>query len=701
MNRPTGPTRRHLLKGAAAASTLPLALPGLAQAATPPRTSARRPVAKAANSLQPYASYWFPDSFPQDGEPDEGVVWTSLKQWTPDSDPDLPFNVSTVPLAERFTPRPANETARVDQARVSGLVSFGPTAGQPSQGASSVDGYAPTHWAYLDELVYWGGSSGEGIILAPHAPVIDAAHRAGVPVLGNVFLPPATYGGELRWTSELVQRTADGGFPLAGKLIEVARTYGFDGWFLNGETEGGDRQLGAQFAEFVAALREGAPELRITWYDAFTIEGRVEWQGALNDKNEQFFAQSDSLFVDFRWRSSTDRLAASAEHARGMDRDPYELWAGVDVESSGWDTDVDWDAFVPVEPADAAHVVSYGLYRPEWTWHGEEEQTPGRFHQRDDRFWTGEHHDPARPFGPGDWRPAARQIADRSTLTTLPFATTFNTGHGTAWYERGERTGDQEWLHLGLQTALPSRRWVVHGEGPRPTVGFDFAAAWGGGSSLLVTTGADFSGELELFRTRLPVDEDTVLTLVHRTENDSGPLRISVAVATEEPQTPGDRPEFTLLGEAASADGWTTTSVPLGAFAGERLAVLGVQLKPADLGGAEVRWRLGALSVGASEPAAPAPPTDVTITDTAADGDQTELRLRWNPPTGSTGPIHHYELHQLLPDGDRRYLGGTPGTAYYLPALRRSGAEEHTTIEIRAVDSGLLASDTVAVDHQW
>ena len=103
-----------------------------------------------------------------------------------------------MPLAARFTPTPANPTARAGQARIQSLVAFGPTAGNPSQGSATADYYAPTHWAYVDELVFWGGSSGEGLILAPNAPVVDAAHRHGVPVLGNIFLPPVAYGGQLQ-----------------------------------------------------------------------------------------------------------------------------------------------------------------------------------------------------------------------------------------------------------------------------------------------------------------------------------------------------------------------------------------------------------------------------------------------------------------------------------------------------------------------
>lgn len=175
---PRPPSRRRvLLAGAGAAAALLGAAPAAGAAG-------RR---GAADSLQPYASYWFPDSLPP-GTPGDGITWRSLADWTPEGDRDLAFNAASVPLAQRFTPVPANTTARAGQARIGALAAFAPTAGNPSQGSATADFYAPTHWAYLDELVFWGGSSGEGLILAPNAPVTDAAHRNGVPVLGTVAL---------------------------------------------------------------------------------------------------------------------------------------------------------------------------------------------------------------------------------------------------------------------------------------------------------------------------------------------------------------------------------------------------------------------------------------------------------------------------------------------------------------------------------
>ncbi|MFF0741604.1 endo-beta-N-acetylglucosaminidase [Streptomyces sp. NPDC004111] len=682
--------RRTLLT----ASTALLALPGAglvagAAHAVPGAAKDEGRDPSPLGTLQPYASYWFPDSFPEDREPDPGAVWRSLKAWRADDDPDLPFNRSTVPLSPRFTPPPANPTARVDRARVSALVSFGPTARNPSQGSATADYYALSHWAYLEELVFWGGSSGEGIVLAPNAPVVDAAHRNGVRVVGNVFLPPVAYGGSLKWTRELVQRDALGRFPLAAKLIEVARTHGFDGWFLNGETDaGGDRALAAEFEAFVAALRAGAPELSVTWYDAFNSEGRVGWQGALNDRNSAFFRHSRSLFVDFRWSPAT--LADSAAYATRMGRSPYDLMAGVDVEANGWNTRADWDAIVP---ATRDHVMGVGLYRPEWTLHSlpAQTRTPAQFHDRDDRFWTGGRTDPTAPDGPGNWRPAAQYAADRSTLTALPFATTFNTGHGVGWYEDGRRTGDAPWNQLGLQDLLPSRRWTVRTTGARPQVGFDFDAAWRGGSSLLVSGGFERTApvEVDLYRTRVEASS-AVVELTHRT--DSGE-----AAAVEVTVTGPGGVRRLRTTAVRTVNGWTTSTarLPRGT-----VHALGVRLTAAG----RVSWRLGALAVREHAAQAPERPRALRVTGrrttpaTPATPATAELRLRWEPVRGA----RHYEVHQVLPSGERRFLGGTAGSAYYVPSLRRTeGGERRSTLEVRAVGALFASSRPARTAHSW
>ncbi|MEU9244836.1 endo-beta-N-acetylglucosaminidase [Streptomyces sp. NPDC048385] len=669
------PSRRTVLVAATAAAGAAF-LPAPAAAAGTPKA--------AAAATPPYASYWYPDSFPS-GSPGSGITWRSLKTWTAAGDPDLAFNAASVPLAARFTPTPANTTARSGQARVQALVSFGPTSSNPSQGSATADYYALTHWAYLDELVFWGGSAGEGLILAPNAPIVDAAHRHGVPVLGNVFLPPTAYGGQLQWTRDLVQRDAGGHYPLAAQLVAVAAAHGFDGWFVNAETGGGDTALGTAVLGFLKELTSlaAAQGQRITWYDAMTVSGTVSWQGALDSQNQPFFQAADDMFVDFRWSAST--LASSGTKAARLGRSRYELWAGIDVESGGSDTFVNWDAIVP---GGSAHVTSIGFYRPEWTRnHLPATRTPGDFHAADDRFWTGRSLDPSRPDGTDPWRAPAVSVADRSTVSAVPFASVFNTGHGLHWYEDGEVASDTPWNHLGLQDRLPSRRWAVRTAGTRPTVTFDFADAWRGGSSVLVDGALDRPTVLDLYATRLPVTAQTVAELTYRT--DAGGVAVELAVATAEPAAAGAAPPYTYLPVTAPGDGWTTVTVPLTGLSGS-VHALGVRLT-ATAG--PVRWRLGGIAVreAVSTPAAPAGPRI-----TAADGGS--LRLAWD---AAPGAVRHYTLHRLLNDGTRRFLGATAQRAFFLTGLRPEQQETAARFEVRAVGELYTTSDPVTVTHTW
>ncbi|MGZ2356813.1 endo-beta-N-acetylglucosaminidase [Streptomyces sp. 372A] len=679
--RPSAPSRRTVvLAGAGAAAGL--LAPGL--------TATAHAAASAAN--RPCASYWFPDSLPA-GTPGDGISRRSLKAWRPEADPDLPFNTASVPLADRFTPVPANTTARTDQARITSLVAFGNTAGNPSQGSATADYYALNHWAYIDELVFWGGSAGEGLILAPNAPVVDAAHRHGVPVLGTVFLPPVHHGGDLRWTRDLVQRDAAGRFPLAAKLVEAAVAHGFDGWFLNAETEGGDAALGAEMLAFVTDLRarSDAAGLRITWYDAMTVRGEVGWQGALNAENTALFREADSMFVDFRW--TPESLVSSAANAEAAGRSRYALWAGVDVESKGWDAPVDWDAIIP---ADRPHIVGYGFYRPEWTRsHLPEDRTPVQFHAADQRFWTGRSLDPARPDGTDGWRAPATAVADRSTVDRLPFATTFNTGHGLRWYENGRVASDAEWNHLGVQDRLPGRRWAVRTEGRRPSVGFDFEDAWRGGSSLLVAGEPGAPVTVDLHHTRLPLSRRTVVELTHRTDAESGPVTVELAVALHEPDRPGGPVAYTYVPAGvlrAGGSGWTTSTLRLNSLSGT-VHALGVRLTAAG----PVRWRLGALAVR-DRAETPAAPSGLRVTGASRGTGGTDLRLRWHRSPGSP---RHYELHRVLPDGTRRFLGATASTAFFVPGLRREPGEKSARFQVRAVGELYTTSGAASTAHRW
>ncbi|MFH8570464.1 hypothetical protein [Streptomyces sp. NPDC017993] len=74
------------------------------------------------------------------------------------------------------------------------------------------------------------------------------------------------------------------------------------------------------------------------------------------------------------------------------------------------------------------------------------------------------------------------------------------------------------------------------------------------------------------------------------------------------------------------------------------------------------------------------------------------LRQNWRPAPGA---VRHYTLHRRLPDGGRRHLGGTCGTAFYLPELRREQNEKAAALEVRAVDELFTASEPALTQHHW
>ncbi|WP_344092517.1 endo-beta-N-acetylglucosaminidase, partial [Nocardiopsis composta] len=659
--------------------------------------AAARPGQSApAGAFRPEAAYWFPDSVP-DGEPGEGVVWRSLLDYAPEDDPDLPYNAATVPLAERVAPVPAHPGAPADGARVQSLVSFAPTAGHPAQGGPGARHYAFTHWAYLEELVFWGGSSAEGLILAPTAPVVDAAHRNGVPVLGTVFLPPRTYGGDLQWTRDLVRRDEGGEYPVAAKLAEVADAYGFDGWFVNAETEGGDSALADAVRGFLKRLRTLSGK-RITWYDAMTTSGAIDWRNRLDEANEPFFHDADgpvahTMFVNFDW--TAEGLAASAERARELGRDPHRLWAGIDVEARGPGTPVDWAALFGADPAGA---VSIGLYRPEWTHTSlPEDAGPEEFHRREEGFWTGPAGRPA-PAGEGEWPGIAAHAPDRCAAAELPFGTVFNAGHGTRYAVQGRTASTEAWHHLGVQDVLPPRRWVRRGGGERPPgVALDFTEPFHGGSCLHVRGLGPEAAEIDLYPARLDTAglDGAAVELIHRGEG----VRVELAAAWAEPGAPGEAPPYTHLtapegAEPVPGTPWKRSVFPLPAGEEGPLRALGVRLRAEEDG---TEWRLGRLVVGrpgGPPPARPGRPR-IEAAHTSEDGG-TALRVRWNPAEGA----RHYELFQVTGEG-AVLLGATASTAFHAHPVRRLPGEDAARLEIRAVGRDYARSAPAELQHPW
>ena len=626
---------------------------------------------------QPYASYWFPDE---------------LLAWSPGGDPDAAYNRGSIELADRsLGDTQANPHARPGEARIAALsIMYPSTSGNPSQGANIFDVYAFNYWQYTDRLVMWGGSAGEGLILAPSADVIDAGHRNGVPVYGTVFFPPVVYGGQIQWVLDFVQRSGET-FPVADKLIEVAEYYGFDGWFINQETGGGNSQLARDMRDLMEYVHQNS-DISIMWYDAMIETGGIAWQNALNANNDMFFQDgtliSDEMFLNFSW--SANGLLLSAAYAEGLGRSPYELYAGVDVQANGYYTSVNWAGLFP---EGGEHVTSLGFYCPNWCYSSSSSHED--FYERESRFWVGANRDPSNTSTGDAWKGMAHYVPETTPITSVPFVTTFNTGQGHLFAMDGVITGVHDWNNRSLQDVLPSWRWIVDSDGAPLYPDLDWTDAfWGSGC--MTVTGDLYPGSpsmLYLYKTDLTLSAGDRFLLAYSTGSQGTPSNMDIALAFEDPET------FEYLDAGTSSSpGWNEIDLDLSAFQGRHLSVIALRFD-ASSASPGYEAKIGMLGIIQGEQDVPAPPCGLLVESfQQIDDNHGTVRLTWDP---SPDPAYMYCVSRINADSSRTWLGASPGTACFVPEVIRENGEAETVLEVVTVGEEFGVSEPCTVSVQW
>ncbi len=88
-----------------------------------------------------------------------------------------------------------------------------------------------------------------GVIGIPIAAFINTAHKNGVKAIAEYFIPR-----DPQYTEEWLYKDENGEFPYAKKMVEIARYYGFDGYF-NNQEGAFDPSLIPLFKEMIQYLR--------------------------------------------------------------------------------------------------------------------------------------------------------------------------------------------------------------------------------------------------------------------------------------------------------------------------------------------------------------------------------------------------------------------------------------------------------------
>lgn len=607
------------------------------------------------------------------------------------------------------------------------------TSGNIPHGTNNFSSNTFSYWQYIDKMVYWGGSSGEGIIVPPTPDVTDSAHKNGVPVLGTIFFPPVEYGGKTEWLDEFLVKDENGNFPMVDKLIEVCNAYGFDGWFINQETnpsgeendiayiesvQGTEEQAKAinakktnqsyanLFKEFLAQFQAKAGDsLEIMWYDAMTNESVVDWQNALNDANKDFIIDenknilSESMFLNFWW--TTKKLAdqqllkSSKEFADSIGYNPKALFAGIDVQANGTATPIRWDL---LENGENDTFTSIGLYCPSWTF----ETSKGDFDQFQDKegaLWVNEFKDPSKITGATDkeWRGISTYVTENTVVNTVPFNTNFSMGNGYNFFINGEKVSMLDWNNRSLADVMPTYRWIIENQGNnsvKPSI--DYANAYYGGNSikLLSDLQGDSTSSIKLFSADLKIDETTKFKTYAMADSN-----VSLNLKLEFHDGDSGVISGLLNADNKTEPVWEEIEYDLKEFAGKEIKTISFEIASSET--KTVTINLGGISIDNGEEYENINVTAVNVDDFIFEEEDTLAGVNLSWESSSKDGLKAYEIYRKNTDGTLSLLGATLNNRFFVNALQRQLDTLETEFVVMAVDKNDKRGQSSSAKITW
>lgn len=541
--------------------------------------------------------------------PPFSLTLEQLAQWQTDSTLADANNIAKVPLQARIEGSAGQLNPALDpDVKVliapDGMNNLGNYIDEQNQ----FNLYNFTHWPQVDVLNWFAGTATQTVNI-PARPWVETAHRHGVKVIGSIFLGIAQWGGNIETVEKLVARDADGRFPMAHKLIEIAEYYQFDGWLMNQETDltavkdqdnklvAAKRQpkraqkVAADVLAFMQYLKSIAPPtMEIHWYDAMIADGRVAWQNELNDNNAMFLQDgtqrsADAMFVNYWWNG--EMVQASHQRAQKLGRSPYDVYFGADL----WPTRTAQKAFQNRDwlqqlftnngnqglssIALFANNINYSFSgdddTPAYSNFKDDARDVDSFYATETRLFAGDDLNMATDDGDNAWVGLARYVPAKSTVTALPFVTNFNTGHGKVRADNGVLKAEP-WHNMAEQDLLPSWQFAVIGN-DSVDARFDFDAVYHGGSSLRVAGNlTQGSARIPLYRTQLKLGDTARLQLVYQAPNATELLSAWLEID-------GQIVDFSLPSQSSV---WQTRSMDLKGYEGKTVTRIGLALDRSD-----------------------------------------------------------------------------------------------------------------------
>lgn len=242
--------------------------------------------------------------------------------WSPETDEYSRFMKSNVPLQERneaFNATQANPLLDQKVQSLSLTEDYGNEFFNPYQYNDDFSQYVFNFWQYQDIRASWHGTVTDptpdslfdpeagwwernyefGVVNIPNPAYTNAAHKNGVMSIGCIFFPRAEH------TDDWVFQDEEGNFPMADKLVEMAKWYGFDGYFINAE-EALPSSFMPMYEEFCRAMTSQGIYIQVYASNLYGQNNESSW-GRID-----YYNKSASAFSNWIKGVDDDTIAANS-----------------------------------------------------------------------------------------------------------------------------------------------------------------------------------------------------------------------------------------------------------------------------------------------------------------------------------------------------------------------------------------------------
>jgi len=665
-----------------------------------------------------------------------GYTSSQIMKWSPETDPDSELLRSHVPLQTRiapFTATQANPSLNPD-------VQMGTIAGDYGnafiENAPYTNKFAQYHfnfWQYLDYYSYWHGTATAytppfyydslaqsdwqqkwfefGMLNIPNPTYTDAAHKNGVLSLGCIFFSNNDRGQQTY--KQMLVKDANGKFPVAGKLIEMARYYGFDGFFINQEELNPDIAAAdiPDYIAFLKALQDGG--LYVQWDDSVNSStGANTFARTFYNNNISFLYQggkqvSNSFFFDYGMTGTQITNAINCLNTfNSSNGTSYNIlkngFAGIEAGANRWNTTN--SSQLAAKLSGGVPRVSLSTLGADFVHAGLDEDMGQSYpvnHRaennyqwmttlREQLWWSGPNVNPKNTKTSStntvadvyadnrNWPGIASVIAERSVIGGSQFYTNFNTGHGVGYYVNGAVSNASEWSNMSLQDTPVTWQWWQDTTGNRLAVDFDYGpnydlsgttrfnyqqlGGYNGGSSLVVKGNLNAEDFLRLYKTNLSVNANSKLSIAYNkpSAKDASTLSVGLVLAAN----PSNVVKLTIPGSGAKTSGWVNAELNLGAYAGQKIAAFGLIYTPGKSAIANYQMNVGQIRIYDGASVQPTAPTGLAIDSVYPNTG--EMVLKWNMDA-NYAQVKQYNVYV-----NNVFAGGKYDSIFYIKKLPAS-----------------------------